>query len=70
MTTSKAKRVLQILKESPLFSTLTSSDYNSILKQIDRYPSAVESIDESDAVGYEASWLFMSSVYKNSPANR
>ena len=66
MNPSKVRQLIGILKESPLFTTLSSKDYDSLLDHMEEYPSYGESGDESANIGYEASWLFMNSVYRKS----
>ena len=68
MNSSKIKQLIGILKESPLFSTLTSKEYASLIKHIEEYPPYGDPGDESANIGYEASWLFLNSAYRKSTA--
>jgi hypothetical protein len=69
MTSSKLSQLIQILKESPLFPTLSAKDYDSLVQQMDNYPLSDESAEAASDVGYEASWLLISN-YKKSAAAR
>ena len=66
MTHSKMRQLFFILKESPLFSSLSLNDYTSLLAHMEQYPLYRGSDDESEVVGYEASLLFMNSGMKTS----
>ena len=66
MTSSKIKKLMGILKESPLYSTLSSKDFDSLIDHMEEYPLYGDAGDEASMVGYEASWLFMNSLYRKS----
>jgi hypothetical protein len=69
MTSSKLNQLIQILKESPLFPTMSDKDCDSLVEQMENYAFSGDSADASSDVGYEASWLLISN-YKRSAAGR
>jgi hypothetical protein len=63
------RQLFRILKESPLFSSLSSKEYTSLLRHMEEYPLYRDSDDESATIGYEASLLFMNSGMKTSTSD-
>ncbi len=57
MSRQKARKIVSILMESPLYTTLSVEERSALVARIEEsYPLLFDEEDEETDVGYEASW--------------